>query len=163
MPAESAVLRKVEHDDDLTPPPVEEEEAEEAVEEAVKEVVKLAERRKRGKPVSYVQENEDIQVEKRKRSRRKATAVYTDEADVSVAEPTPKKGRTKMIAPEDGERAEKPTPTLRKSRVAKDEPDYDSEGNEIVKKKRKPKVYPKIEYNIPPVERRETTFRGVSI
>ena len=50
--------------------------------------------------------------------------------------------------------------TPKKSRLAKDEPEYDSEGNEIVKKKRKPKVYPKIEYDIPPVERKETTFKG---
>lgn len=65
-------------------------------------------------------------------------------------EKTPKKGKKKT--------PKKPTP--KKSRLAVDEPEYDEDGNEIVKKKRKPKVYPKIEYDIPDVERLETTFKG---
>lgn len=56
-------------------------------------------------------------------------------------------------------------PTPKKSKLVElgivEEPiQYDEDGNEIVKKKKKVKVYPKIEYDIPPVERLSTTFRG---
>lgn len=54
-------------------------------------------------------------------------------------------------------------PTPKKSRMAaKDEPEFDEDGNEIVKKKRKVKVVPKLIYDIPAVERLETTFKGKS-
>ncbi|WVR08036.1 UV damage endonuclease UvdE [Kwoniella sp. DSM 27419] len=81
---------------------------------------------------------------------------------------TPKKAKVKAEgegaeddAADEGESAKKPKKaTPKKSRLAKDEPEYDSEGNEIVKKKRKPKVYPKKVYDIPDVERKTTTFKG---
>ena len=72
--------------------------------------------------------------------------------------PTKKKAESASGDEDKPKKAKKATP--KKSRIAKDEPEYDSEGNEIVKKKRKPKEYKKIEYDIPPVERKETTFRG---
>jgi len=50
--------------------------------------------------------------------------------------------------------------TPKKSRIAEDEPDFDEDGNELPKKKKKVKVYPKIEYDIPDVEKKTTTFRG---
>ena len=107
------------------------------------------------------------------------------EADEEVEKPAPKgkKGRKKAapatlstpakrsakeassspLSDEDGKKPKKKTPrkpTPKKSRLAVDEPEYDEDGNEIIKKKRKPKVYPKIEYDIPDVERLETTFKG---
>ena len=91
---------------------------------------------------------EDVQpTPKRKRATKTAKA---EAASVGVAS----EGETS----EPVEKPKKKTP--KKSRIAKDEPEYDSDGNEIVRKKRKGKVYPKIEYDIPPVERKETTFKG---
>ncbi|KAK8849695.1 UV damage endonuclease UvdE [Kwoniella newhampshirensis] len=55
-------------------------------------------------------------------------------------------------------KVKKPTP--KKSRIAVDEPELDEDGNEVVKKKRKAKVYPKKVYDIPDVERKTTTFKG---
>jgi UV DNA damage endonuclease len=178
MPAAMVLPKAVDFDGDLTPPPQEvKEETEDLVERAVEKVVGRAEKRKRGKPVSYAEEpgedgedEEDVQTKptpKPSRSRRK-TAATEDEAFANdpVSVSTPKKGRKNAAAPVEDEdspkekKAKKPTP--KKSRLAKDEPENDSDGNEIAKKKRKPKVYPKIEYDIPPVERKETTFRGES-
>ncbi|WVW86898.1 UV damage endonuclease UvdE [Kwoniella bestiolae CBS 10118] len=92
----------------------------------------------------------------------------TPKKKVTPKKSTPKKTKAKTEANEDGEgeaeegetpkKAKKVTP--KKSRIAKDEPEFDEEGNEIVKKKRKPKVYPKKVYEIPDVERKTTTFRG---
>nr|ODN80256.1 UV damage endonuclease UvdE [Cryptococcus depauperatus CBS 7841] len=50
--------------------------------------------------------------------------------------------------------------TAKKSRIAKDEPQYDENGNEIPKKPKRRKEYPKKVYDIPEVERKTTTFRG---
>jgi UV DNA damage endonuclease len=179
MPAVTVLPKTVDFDGDLTPPPQDiKEETEDLVERAVEKVVGRAEKRKRGKPVSYAEEpgddgedEEDIQTKpKTGRSRRKAAAEDETFAEESVSTTTPQngKGRENAAAPIDDEDSHSPKeqkvkkPTPKKSRLAKDEPEYDSEGNEIVKKKRKPKVYPKIEYDIPPVERKETTFRGES-
>ena len=85
-------------------------------------------------------------------------------ADETTEEPkrkTPKKAS--KSATENGDRETPKKKTRKKSRLAKDETEYDSEGNEIVKKQRKRKIYPRIEYDIPPVERKETTFRGKSL
>lgn len=180
MPVVTVLPKTVDFDGDLTPPPQEvKEKTGELVERAVEKVVGRAEKRKRSKPVSYAEQpgedgedEEDVQTKpKTGRSRRKAAATEDETfAEESVSITTPKKGKGRKNAPapiededEDSpkeKKAKKPTP--KKSRLAKDEPEYDSKGNENVKKKRKPKVYPKIEYDIPPVERKETTFRGES-
>jgi UV DNA damage endonuclease len=94
-------------------------------------------------------------------------SVYSDggsalepEDDQENIETKPKK-RAKKTASKDVKPKKERKPTPKKSRLAgKDDPEYDSDGNEIVKKKRKAKVYPKIEYDIPDVERKTTTFRG---
>ncbi len=91
------------------------------------------------------------------------------EEDQEVDKFTPKKGRkkappkkVKQEEANDGEAKEK-TPkkaTPKKSRVAKDEPEFDEDGNEVLKKKRKVREYPKKVYEIPEVEKKETTFKG---
>lgn len=63
-------------------------------------------------------------------------------------------------AAKNGEQERTKKKAVKKSRIAKDEPQYDDEGNEIVKRKRKPREYPKKVYEIPDVERKTTTFRG---
>lgn len=83
--------------------------------------------------------------------KKKAAEVEADEEDDGATPAKKKKAAT----------PKKPTP--KKSRIGvKDEPEYDEDGNEVVKKKKRVKVYPKVVYDIPPVERRETTFRGQS-
>lgn len=116
------------------------------------------------------QEVEDV---KPKRGRTKKAVVEDDESVIGEEKVTPKKrGRkaatTAVEADEDGPGADedgetpkkKKKPTPKKSRIAKDEPEYDEEGNEIPKKKRKVKEKPKVVYDILPVERKESTFRG---
>lgn len=76
------------------------------------------------------------------------------EAGSESAEEKPKKARKKSTTPK------KPTPKRSKLAELTGEPEYDEEGNEIPKRKKKVKVYPKIEYDIPPVERKHTTFKG---
>lgn len=95
-----------------------------------------------------------------------------DEKPVTTPKKRPRKKKADTAPATDGEGAdgeegdEKPTPakvkkpTPKKSRLTKDEPEYDEDGTEIVKKKRKPKVYPKIEYDIPDVEKKTSTFKG---
>ncbi|ORX37711.1 UV-endonuclease UvdE-domain-containing protein [Kockovaella imperatae] len=93
-----------------------------------------------------------------KRKRTKAE----NEVDEATT-PAPKAVKKEADASPDtsgGSESKPKVKTPKKSRIAKDEPEFDSDGKEIIKKKRKPKVYPKIEYDIPPVERKETTFRG---
>jgi hypothetical protein len=115
--------------------------------------------------------------------KKKVQDEYEPDGNISAVEDepapiTPKKGgRKKAVktpatdgeengAEEDGEatpaKEKKPRkPTPKKSRLAaKDEPEFDDDGNEIVKKKRKPKVYPKIEYVIPDVPKKTTNFKG---
>ncbi|KAK4689931.1 UV DNA damage endonuclease, partial [Tremellales sp. Uapishka_1] len=87
-----------------------------------------------------------------------------DEASEVEEKPKKAKARTpkKKVVAVDGEEKEKTPrkPTPKKSRIAKDEPEFDEDGNEIVKKKRKAKVYvPKV-YEIPEVEKKTTTFKG---
>jgi len=178
------ILPKVEMntDDDLTPPPAE---AMHVVPSHVGENGLSPKKRKRAsaKTTTYAEtpepeEGKEVIEEKPKRGRKKivkkGAAVDNDDAEheehqeaeeVEEIEEKPKKKKAtpkKKVKVEGDEGEKKPTKnaTPKKSRLAKDEPEYDSEGNEIVKKKRKPKVYEKIEYDIPPVERKETTFRG---
>jgi hypothetical protein len=102
----------------------------------------------------------------------------TEAVEDEAAPTTPKKGGKKKAAKpteedeEDGEGEEKTPkekkprkPTPKKSRLAimNDEPDFDEDGNEIVKKKRKAKVYAKVEYVIPDVPKKTTNFRGQSL
>ncbi|WWC92830.1 UV damage endonuclease UvdE [Kwoniella dendrophila CBS 6074] len=95
---------------------------------------------------------------------KKKTTPKKKAATPRKAKPKPKAEDEEADVDEDGEEGETPKKTKKatpkKSRVAKDEPEYDDEGNEIVKKKRKPKVYEKKVYEIPDVERKTTTFRG---
>ncbi len=149
------------------------EEAEERMEEkpasdrkkAVKKAVKGEEAETAHAHMSEPEEAEKEVEEKPKKGRKKAVKKVDSADEDGQAEMTPKKKRAtpkKTVAEDGDEDAEKPKKkvTPKKSRLAKDEPEHDSEGNEIIKKKRKPKEYPKIEYEIPPVERKETTFRG---
>jgi hypothetical protein len=121
------------------------------------------------------EEVEEKATPKGRPGRKKATATATEGDPVTPAKRTPakrspKEASSSPLTDEDGEdetpqkgKGKKKTPkkpTPKKSRLAVDEPEFDEDGNEIVKKKRKPKVYPKIEYDIPDVERLETTFRG---
>lgn len=183
----ASVANAVKEEEDLTPPPGVSD-VESRVNIAV-EAVLTRNRRTVRKP-TYAEptedhEEEEMMEEKPRRGKKRAAVQSPDElsaAEVdSVAseltpEPaqTPKKkvARKKKAVKEEQEEGEvgatpaKKTPTPRKptpkkSRMAvKDEPEYDEEGNEIVKKKRKVKVVPKVIYEIPPVDRLETTFKG---
>jgi UV DNA damage endonuclease len=134
------------------------------------------------------EEEEEIETKSAKKARQTPTkkAVQEEydpegesEGDADVAEDdvppvTPKKGgrkkATKVKAEdEDGEeegtpakekKVKKPTPKKSRLAILNDEPDLDEDGNEIVKKKRKVKVYPKIEYDIPDVPKKTTNFKG---
>ena len=97
----------------------------------------------------------------------------TEAVEDGPAPTTPKKGGKKKAAKpaedegEDGEgktpkekKPRKPTPKKSRLAIMNDEPDYDEDGNEIVKKKRKAKVYAKVEYVIPDVPKKTTNFKG---
>ena len=173
-------------DDDLTPTPVTEADV------ATAQAISGSRRRgKRISYAEDPAEDEQLDTVSATPRRSKAKKVITDEDnEAEPSEPselselseldekpvtTPKKRAKKPKATPkkkedgDGEGAEdeKPAkvrkPTPKKSRLAKDEPEFDEDGNEIIKKKRKPKVYAKIEYDIPDVERKTTTFKGMSI
>lgn len=120
---------------------------------------------KRGRKAGTSVKTEDASTTTPKKSarQRKDTSPLTEaeddefkhesETEDDKATTTPKKKtKAKSTTPK------KPTP--KKSRIAKDQPEFDEDGNEIVKKKKRVKVYPKIEYDIPAVERLETTFKG---
>jgi len=131
------------------------------------------------------EQEEEVPTKKGKSTpKKKVQDEYEPDGNISAAEDepamtTPKKGGKRKavktpVKKEDDERDEedgegatpakekKPRkPTPKKSRLAaKDEPEFDEDGNEIVKKKRKPKVYPKIEYVIPDVPKKTTNFKG---
>ena len=142
----------------------ESEEAEEQVESKPKRQRKTATPKKRATKTKPTDEGEDESTEqveppkvtpKKRGTKAQAESPLTDldggneEGSDFGEEAKPKKKRAKKATP-------------KKSRIAKDEPEFDEDGNEIVKKKRKPREYPKIEYEIPPVERKETNFKGVS-
>ncbi|OWZ61878.1 UV damage endonuclease UvdE [Cryptococcus neoformans] len=99
----------------------------------------------------------------------KGEAESEEELDVKEELATPENGKknrrkTKVelaTTAKNGEQEGKPKKkVVKKSRIAKDEPQHDDEGNEIVKRKRKLREYPKKVYEIPDVERKTTTFRG---
>jgi UV DNA damage endonuclease len=179
------VMSAVKDEDDLTPPPAMSE-VESVVNTAVEAV--LSRRRRTVKKPTYTEAaadgsegDEPIEEAKPKRGRKRAVA-SPDELSAAesagtdgTVEPaqTPKKkvarkkkGVQVKEEDEDGvtpaKKAATPRkPTPKKSRMAvKDEPEYDEDGNEVVKKKRKVKVIPKVVYDIPPIDRLETTFRG---
>ncbi|ODN74488.1 UV damage endonuclease UvdE, variant [Cryptococcus amylolentus CBS 6039] len=143
-----AALMTPEDDEELTPPPSSPvSQREEAVDEAAEKVVN-----KRKRAVKAKEPREEEQ--------------YEEESELEE-KPKPKKRATKKKAVktedegEGGEQEDKPKKkTPKKSRIAKDEPEYDEDGNEIVKKKRKARVYPKKVYEIPDVERKTTHFKG---
>lgn len=82
-----------------------------------------------------------------------------DDSDAGTVASAPSGKPGKEAKPKEKKEKKK---TPKKSRIAKDEPEYDSEGNEIPKKKRKEKVYEKVIYDIPEVEKKSTTFKGES-
>lgn len=159
-------------DDDLTPPPPE------SIGSAPR-TQQSANGKRRAKRISYAEdpvmggeeeeETEPTRPTRKSKKAKREDSEGVDPEDLDDEKPevptisTPKKKGRKKKSDVDGEegtpaKAKKPTP--KKSRLAKDEPEYDEDGNEIVKKKRKPKVYPKIEYEIPDVEKKSTTFKG---
>ena len=170
---------EAESEDDLTPPP------DERIPNEMQDLGVSVKKRKRAsaKITTYAEasEPEEATKEAEKKARKGAKkavmkAASPDEAfedegnhleeDREEEEEKPKKKKAtpkkKKVVEGDEEAEEKPKKraTPKKSRLAKDEPQHGEDGNEIVKKKRKPKEYPKIEYEIPPVEKKETTFRG---
>ena len=94
--------------------------------------------------------DESVPTTPKKGGKKKATkATEEDEEDGEGKTPKEKKPR-------------KPTPKKSRLAIMNDEPDYDEDGNEIVKKKRKAKVYAKVEYVIPDVPKKTTNFKGES-
>jgi UV DNA damage endonuclease len=176
-------------DGELTPPPAAEPKSTQAAGRGRGKRISYAEEAVGGQEGDEDAEVEEPSAKKTKRTPKKVEDEYepngqdlemdgADEHEDVPAPVTPKKGGRKKAAKvkkesdedeeEDGEavtpaKEKKPRkPTPKKSRLAKDEPELDEEGNEIVKKKRKPKVYPKIEYVIPDVPKKTTNFRGQS-
>lgn len=174
------ILPKVEadSDDDLTPPPIE---ISTFMPDHIETSAAEPKKRKRAsaKKLIYAESPEPSEVleeqEKPRKGRKKAVGktqsadeefkAVNDAEDADITGSLKKKKATPKKKVENGEEGDKPKKkaTPKKSRlISKDEAEFDSEGNEIVKKQRKPKVYPKIEYDILPVERKETTFKGES-
>ncbi|WRT69727.1 UV damage endonuclease UvdE [Kwoniella shivajii] len=176
-------------DEALTPMTSEQEEdVKTAVDKAVSR--SLSKRKRATKDVTYEEGSEfsaeaselsELEVQKKTPKRKAATRQVkvkaeeefsAEESELSeLEEPkkTPKKKATPRKAKakvEEGEEENGETPkkakkvTPKKSRIAKDEPEYDEDGNEIVKKKRKAKVHVKKVYEIPDVEKKTTTFKG---
>jgi len=96
-------------------------------------------------------EDEPAPTTPKKGGKKKAAKKTTEEGEEDGEEKTPKEKKPR-----------KPTPKKSRLAIMNDEPDYDEEGNEIVKKKRKPKVYVKVEYVIPDVPKKTTNFKGQS-
>ncbi|TYJ57345.1 UV damage endonuclease UvdE [Cryptococcus floricola] len=144
-----AALMTPEDDEELTPPPSSPvPQREQAVDEAAEKVVNKRKRAVKAKePREEEQYEEESELEEKPKPKKRATkkkAVKTeDEGEGGEQEEDKPKKRTP-----------------KKSRIAKDEPEYDEDGNEIVKKKRKARVYPKKVYEIPDVERKTTHFKG---
>ncbi|XAO26222.1 UV damage endonuclease UvdE [Cryptococcus bacillisporus CA1280] len=168
-------------EDNLTPPPasdVENEQVGKALNGAADRV--LTKRKRSSKLIVEEEgmENGEVSSTKGKKRGRKTKdelsaakkeAKREEELDVKERLTTPAKGKKSgrkikvesAVTAENEEQEKKPKKkSVKKSRIAKDEPQYDEEGNEIVTRNRKPRVYPKKIYEIPDVERRTTTFRG---
>lgn len=157
---------------------------------AVEEITEEIQGKRRKTRVSYTETAPDVEegeeeldtrpAKKGKKTPQKVKDEYDPDHEVEATEEepapvTPKKGGKKKAVKgeEDGEAGEegeektpkekkprKPTPKKSRLAIINDEPDYDEDGNEIVKKKRKPKVYAKVEYVIPDVPKKTTNFRG---
>lgn len=168
-------------EDNLTPPPasdVENEQVGKALNGAADRV--LTKRKRSSKLIVEEEgmENGEVSSTKGKKRGRKTKdelsaakkeAKREEELDVKERLTTPAKGKKSgrkikvesAVTAENEEQEKKPKKkSVKKSRIAKDEPQYDEEGNEIVTRNRKPRVYPKKIYEIPDVERKTTTFRG---
>ncbi|WVQ78956.1 UV damage endonuclease UvdE [Cryptococcus sp. DSM 104549] len=155
MPLVEPVIPVVAPADPLVKPSVDAEEMERAVDDASERVLS---KRKRAQKSAYTDGN--------------SSSSSLSELGSPEPKPAPKKRKPKAAAAkasgpvgdgevkeEEGEvKPKKATP--KKSRIAKDEPVYDEDGNEVVKKKRKPREYPKKVYEIPEVEKKTTTFKG---
>nr|KIR49136.1 UV damage endonuclease UvdE [Cryptococcus bacillisporus CA1280] len=169
-------------EDNLTPPPasdVENEQVGKALNGAADRV--LTKRKRSSKLIVEEEgmENGEVSSTKGKKRGRKTKdelsaakkeAKREEELDVKERLTTPAKGKKSgrkikvesAVTAENEEQEKKPKKkSVKKSRIAKDEPQYDEEGNEIVTRNRKPRVYPKKIYEIPDVERRTTTFRDL--
>lgn len=168
-------------EDNLTPPPasdVENEQVGKALNGATDRVLT---KRKRSSKLIVEEEGMDngevSSTKGKKRGRKtrdelsaaKKEAKREEELDVKERLTAPIKGKKSgrkikvesAVTAENEEQEKKPKrKAVKKSRIAKDEPQYDEEGNEIVPRNRKPRVYPKKIYEIPDVERKTTTFRG---
>jgi len=157
---------------------------------AVEEITEEIQGKRRKARVSYKEaapDGEEVEEEletrpakKGKQTPQKVKDEYEPEQETEAVEDepvptTPKKGGKKKAAKpteeegEDGEgktpkekKPRKPTPKKSRLAIMNDEPDYDEDGNEIVKKKRKAKVYAKVEYVIPDVPKKTTNFKGQS-
>ncbi|ADV23342.1 UV damage endonuclease UvdE [Cryptococcus gattii E566] len=170
-------------EDNLTPPPasdVEDEQVGKALNGAADRLV-LTKRKRSSKLIVEEEgmENGDASSTKGKKRGRKTRDELSaakkeeereEELDVKERLTTPDKGKKSgrkikvesAVTAENAEQEKKPKKkVVKKSRIAKDEPQYDEEGNEIVTRNRKPRVYPKKHYEIPDVERKTTTFRDL--
>jgi len=157
---------------------------------AVEEITEEIQGKRRKARVSYKEAAPDVEeveeeletrpAKKGKQTPKKVKDEYEPEQETEPVEDepapiTPKKGGKKKAAKpikEDEEHGEgedktpkekkprKPTPKKSRLAIMNDEPDFDEDGNEIVKKKRKPKVYAKVEYVIPDVPKKTTNFKG---
>ena len=156
---------------------------------AVEEITEEIQGKRRKGRVSYKEQapdGEEVEEEletrpakKGKQTPKKAKDEYEPDQETEAVEDepapiTPKKGGRKKVVKnteedeEDGEektpkekKPRKPTPKKSRLAIMNDEPDYDEDGNEIVKKKRKAKAYAKVEYVIPDVPKKTTNFKGV--
>ncbi|KAL0247098.1 UV damage endonuclease UvdE [Cryptococcus tetragattii IND107] len=168
-------------EDNVTPPPASDAENEQVGKALDGAAVRVLTKRKRSSKLIVEEEgmeNEEVSSTKGKKRGRKARdelstakkeAEREEELDVKERLTTPANGKksgrkTKVesaVAAENEEQEKKPKKkAVKKSRIAENEPQYDEEGNEIVTRNRKPRVYQKKIYEIPDVERKTTTFRG---
>lgn len=168
-------------EDNVTPPPASDAENEQVGKALDGAAVRVLTKRKRSSKLIVEEEgmeNEEVSSTKGKKRGRKARdelstakkeAEREEELDVKERLTTPANGKksgrkTKVesaVTAENEEQEKKPKKkAVKKSRIAENEPQYDEEGNEIVTRNRKPRVYPKKIYEIPDVERKTTTFRG---
>lgn len=183
LPRETLLVVALSMDEDnLTPPPasdVEDEQVGKALNGAADRLV-LTKRKRSSKLIveeEGMENGEASSTKGKKRGRKtrdelsaaKKEEEREEELDVKERLTTPDKGKKsgrkiKVESAVTAENAEQEKKTkkkvVKKSRIAKDEPQYDEEGNEIVTRNRKPRVYPKKHYEIPDVERKTTTFRG---
>ncbi|WWD20324.1 UV damage endonuclease UvdE [Kwoniella shandongensis] len=166
-----------------SPSAIDKQEAEAAVDAATERVLSKRKRSTK-KDVSYVENDHDEEAGGEDGGYEMSELSELSEPESVVKTPVKKKTTPKKKAASGGKKAAKVTPkkeqedddgdaeegeekpkkvkkpTPKKSRIAVDEPEFDEDGNEIVKKKRKVKVYPKKVYEIPDVERKTTTFKG---